>query len=160
MRRLGKGLYFSGSKGRSIIAMKLIVLAVGKIRSKPVSALASDYAGRLSHYNETRVIACRDERDMLARLKGGDFVVLLDAAGANRSSEELARLITDHRMRGTKRLVFMIGGPDGFGDELRGRADSTLSLSRMTFPHELAQAILLEQLYRACTIIKGEPYHK
>jgi 23S rRNA (pseudouridine1915-N3)-methyltransferase len=63
-------------------------------------------------------------------------------------------------MRGTKRMCFVIGGPEGSGPGVRSRADRSMSLSRMTFPHEFAQAILLEQLYRAFTIIRGEPYHK
>jgi len=140
--------------------MKLLVLPIGKIRSKPVSELAADYAERLSHYATLHVVPCRDEREALSNVKGGDFVVLLDAAGSELGSEELARFISGHQMRGTKRLVFVIGGPEGPKKETRARADHALSLSRMTFPHELAQAMLLEQLYRAYTIIKGEPYHK
>lgn len=140
--------------------MKIIVLPIGKIRSKPVSAIAADYAERLSHYATLHVIPCRDEREALSNVKSGDFVILLDASGSERSSDELAEFISGHQMRGTKRLLFFIGGPEGVKKEARARADHSLSLSRMTFPHELAQALLLEQLYRAYTILKGEPYHK
>lgn len=140
--------------------MKILVLPIGKIRSKPVSEIAADYAERLSHYATLHVIPCRDEREALSNVKAGDFVVLLDSGGSEQSSEELAKFISGHQMRGTKRLVFSIGGPEGPKREIRARADHTLSLSRMTFPHELAQALLLEQLYRAYTIIKGGPYHK
>jgi 23S rRNA (pseudouridine1915-N3)-methyltransferase len=140
--------------------MKILILPIGRIRSKPVAVLAADYAERLSHYATLHVIPCRDEREALSNVKAGDFVVLLDSGGSEQSSEELAKFISGHRMRGTKRLVFFIGGPEGIKKEVRARADHSLSLSRMTFPHELAQAILLEQLYRAHSIIKGEPYHK
>jgi 23S rRNA (pseudouridine1915-N3)-methyltransferase len=140
--------------------MKILILPIGKIRSKPVSELAADYAERLSHYTALHVLPCRDEREALAGLKAGDFLVLLDAKGAEQSSEELSEFISHHQMKGTKRIVFLIGGPEGVKGDARGRTDFTLSLSRMTFPHELAQAMLLEQLYRAFSILRGEPYHK
>ena len=140
--------------------MKIFILPIGKIRSKPVAEIAADYAERLSHYATLHVIPCRDEREALSNVKAGDFMVLMDAGGSEQSSEELAKFISSHQMRGTKRLVFFIGGPEGAKKEARARADLSLSLSRMTFPHELTQAVLLEQLYRAYTILKGEPYHK
>jgi len=148
-----------GAVGRGE-TMKLLVLPIGKIRSRPIAELAADYAERLGHYAGLHVIPCRDEAQLLSNLRPGDHVVLLDAGGRERSSEDLAKFLSDHRMRGTKRMCFIIGGPEGVEARSRSRADSSMSLSRMTFPHELAQAILLEQLYRAFTIIKGEPYHK
>ncbi len=140
--------------------MKVLILPIGKIRSKPVSAIAADYAERLSHYATLHVLPCRDEREAISNVKAGDFLVLMDAKGSEMSSEELADFISRHQMQGTKRMVFLIGGPEGVKRESRSRADLALSLSRMTFPHELTQAVLLEQLYRAFTILKGEPYHK
>jgi 23S rRNA (pseudouridine1915-N3)-methyltransferase len=140
--------------------VRIAVLPVGKIKSKPIAALADDYAARLSHYFSIELKPARDDRAVLERIEKGDFVVVLDASGIQMSSEELAKFLSEHQMRATKRLVFAIGGPDGVGDQLHKRASCTLSLSKMTFPHELAQAILFEQLYRAATILKGEPYHK
>jgi len=140
--------------------MKILILPIGKIRSKPVSEIAADYAERLSHYTTLHVLPCRDEREAVSNLKAGDFLVLMDAKGSEMSSEELADFISRRQMQGTKRMVFLIGGPEGVKRESRSRADLTLSLSRMTFPHELTQAVLLEQLYRAFTILKGGPYHK
>ena len=140
--------------------MKILILPIGKIRSKPVAEIAADYAERLGHYTGFHVLPCRDERELLSNVKAGDHLILLDAGGGGMSSEGLAKFVSDHRMRGTKRLIFAIGGPDGVRGDVRSRANRTLGLSPMTLPHELTQAILLEQLYRAFTIIKGEPYHK
>lgn len=140
--------------------MKVLVLPIGKMRSRPLSELAADYAKRLSHYLSLELSACRDERALLAKLEPADCVVLLDQRGEQVSSEELAGFIAGHQQRGTKRLLFCIGGPDGFGPEVLSRASMRLGLSRMTFPHEVAQVLLLEQLYRGCSILKGEPYHK
>jgi len=140
--------------------MKILVLPIGKIRSRPISEVAADYAKRLSHYVQSQVVPCRDEAEAMANLKPGDLFIVMDSQGKEKSSEDLAGFLSDHQMRGTKRLCFFVGGPDGIGKEVRGRADLAVSLSCMTFPHELAQVMLLEQLYRAFTILKGEPYHK
>ncbi len=140
--------------------MKVVVLAIGRIRSKPAAALASDYASRLVHYLPFELVTCRDDRQALSKLESNDLLILLDPRGEEKSSEQLAFFLAEHQQRGMKRLFLFIGGPDGPGDEVRARAQGMLSLSRMTFPHELAQVLLLEQLYRACTIIKREPYHK
>ena len=140
--------------------MKLLVLAIGKIKSKPLAELAADYAARLGHYVTFENVACRDEAAALAKLTPADRFVVLDAKGKQYASEGLAALLAEHQGRGTKRLVFFIGGPEGVGEKVCARAHEFLSLSKMTLPHELAQVVLLEQLYRAMTILKGEPYHK
>lgn len=140
--------------------MKILILPIGRIRTAAISEIAADYAKRLKHYTSFDIIPCRDDREALSSVKEGDLFVMLDAKGSEQSSEGLAKFLSDHQMRGTKRLVFFIGGPEGPGEAVRKRSNINLSLSRMTFPHELAQAILLEQLYRAFTILKGEPYHK
>ncbi len=140
--------------------MKLVILPIGKIRSRPIAELASQYARRLAHYLPIEEIVCKDDRQALSKLEPGDFLVLLDSRGGQMSSEQLAEFIRRHQMRGTKRMAFFIGGPDGAGQEIRARAGLALGLSLMTFPHELAQVMILEQLYRACSILKGEPYHK
>ena len=84
---------------------------------------------------------------------------MLDSRGKQLSSEELAQLIETHQTRGTQQLLFAVGGADGFSAEARKAAALQLSLGKMTLPHELARVILLEQLYRAFTILKGHPYH-
>lgn len=140
--------------------MRLVLLTIGRIKSKPVADIAADYAGRLSHYLPFSIKECRDEAQLLAKLERTDHLVALDVLGDQMSSEALSDFISKHQMRGTKRLVLAIGGPEGFNDDVMARADYKLSLSKMTFPHEFVHAIILEQLYRACTILKGEPYHK
>ncbi len=140
--------------------MKLVLLPIGKIKSKAIASITADYAKRLSHYIPFEIKACKDEAQLLAKLERTDHLVALDGRGHQMSSAVLSEFISKHQMRGTKRLVLAIGGPEGFTDDVMARADYKLSLSKMTFPHELVQAIILEQLYRACTILKGEPYHK
>ncbi|MFH1829550.1 MAG: 23S rRNA (pseudouridine(1915)-N(3))-methyltransferase RlmH [Pseudomonadota bacterium] len=140
--------------------MKILLLPIGKIKSKAVAAICADYAKRLNHYIPFEIKECKDEAQLLERLESSDHFVALDERGDQLNSEALSGFISKHQMRGTKRLVFAIGGPEGFTNDVLKRADYRLSLSGMTFPHELVQAIILEQLYRACTILKGEPYHK
>lgn len=140
--------------------MKVDILAIGKLKSPPVQELVGDYASRLGHYLWVEVHACRDQKQALAKVQPGAFFVLLDEHGEQLTSKELANFIANHQNKGTKRMAFYVGGPEGVDQEVRKRADFRLSLSRMTFPHEMIQAILLEQLYRGCSILKGEPYHK
>ena len=140
--------------------MKILLLAVGKPRSRPVREIVEDYCGRIRHYLPFEAASCRDDDAALAALSSRDFLVALDERGEQKGSEELARFISCHQSRGTKRMVFFIGGQDGMGDGVRRRADLLLGLSRMTFPHEIAQALIAEQIYRACSIIRGEPYHR
>ncbi len=151
--------------------MKTVVMTFGKLRSRELAAVAADYARRLARYSPAEVVELRDERgeDAAARrkeagrledsLRPGDFVVLLDERGKELSSRELAALISERARSATGRLVFLVGGPFGVADEVRTRARQVLSLSRMTLPHELARVVLLEQLYRAWTILRGEKYH-
>lgn len=151
--------------------MKTVVMAFGKLRSRELAAVAADYAKRLARYSPAEVVELRDERgeDASARrkeagrledaLRPGDFVVLLDERGKELSSRELAALISERARSAAGRLVFLVGGPFGVADEVRARARQVLSLSRMTLPHELARVVLLEQLYRAWTILRGEKYH-
>ena len=140
--------------------MKIKLIAIGKIKSNHFLTAASDYTQRLSHYLPIEIFAARDERHALTKIGANDHLIACDKDGAEYSSEELSEFLDNHRSRGTKRLVFFVGGAAGIGEPIRKRANELLSFSRMTFPHELAQVILLEQIYRACTILKGEPYHK
>ena len=140
--------------------MKILLLAIGKPRSKPIQALVDDYAARLAHYLPFEIAACRDDAVALAKIGPQDHLVVLDERGKQLGSAELAALLAEHGRRGTKRMVFFIGGPDGVGAAMKRRANLVLGLSKMTFPHELVQAILAEQLYRACSINRGEPYHR
>ena len=140
--------------------MKILLFAIGKPRSKPIQALVDDYTSRLSHYLSFEISSCRDDAQALAKIDPLDFLVVLDERGKEKSSTELASFLAEHQSRGTKRMIFFIGGPDGVGAAMRGRANLVLGLSRMTFPHELVQVIIAEQLYRACSINRNEPYHR
>ena len=144
--------------------MKLTVAWIGKTRNAAVQSLADDYLKRLKQYSEADGVSLKDESALL-KLCGRDsrsarrWLVLLDSRGKQLSSEELAQFIRRHQESNPLPLVFAVGAADGFSDEVRGQADFVLSLGRMTLAHELARVVLLEQLYRAFTILKGHPYH-
>ena len=108
------------------------------------------------------VDAARDKEGaaILAALPSRAHVILLAIEGKERSSEELSARLDDLMLRGSSDIAFVIGGSDGVSDEVRARADEMLSFGRITLPHNLARVVLLEQIYRACKISRGEPYHK
>ncbi len=101
----------------------------------------------------------KEGEKILSQIDAGDFVILLDEKGGQLSSIEFAGLIEKKMAEGKKNIIFVIGGPYGFHEKVRQRAQMTLSLSKMTLSHQIARLIFMEQLYRAITIIKGEPYH-
>lgn len=164
---------------RERFGMNIAVISVGKLREKPFRQMADEYLKRLSRFvrveeielpdlperdgaspAEERQIRTREGENMLQRLKPGDRVIAMTIPGKQRSSEELAGEIREAKLRGTGRLVFLIGGSLGLGANALRRADAEMSMSRMTFPHQLAKVMLLEQLYRAEKINAGERYHK
>lgn len=155
--------------------MKIQLIAVGNMREAPLRELAERYACRIPHYMpfETVVIpdaaatknATEESRKLkegdaiMSKIAGGDFVVLLDERGRQLTSRELAEFIERKTSTLSRNLVFVIGGPYGFPQQLYERANMTLGLSKMTFTHEMARVLALEQIYRAMTILRGEPYH-
>lgn len=140
--------------------MKLTVITIGRTKTSYYREGAEDYIARLKHYTPFELIAVKDDKQALAKINPTDHLIVCDKEGRQHTSEDVAGLIDWHRMNVTKRMVFFIGGPDGVSDEMKERASEWMSFSKMTFPHELALVMLLEQLYRAHTILKGEPYHK
>lgn len=154
--------------------MKTLLLLIGKTQNKHFVAGISDYTERISHYMpfEIKVIpdlknaknlseAQQKEKEgelILKELQESDTVVLLDEHGKELRSIEYADWL-ERKQATTRRLVFIIGGPYGFSPAVYQRANDKLSLSKMTFSHQMVRLIFTEQLYRACTIIKGEPYH-
>jgi len=143
--------------------MKIKVAWIGKTKEPAIQALTDDYLKRLSRYAEIAGLALKDEAAVLAlargeRQKERHKLVLLDSRGKQLSSEELAKLLEREQVQSLP-LLFAIGGADGFSEEARQEAGFVLSLGRMTLPHELARVVLLEQLYRAFTILKNHPYH-
>jgi len=128
--------------------MKLRIIAVGKIKSRSIQNLVDEYLSRLVHYLPTEIVVVKDDARALSKLEPTDHLIVLDERGQQRSSVELSELLSDHQGRGTKTIVLFIGGEDGVGSEVKARANMLLGLSKMTFPHELVQAMLLEQLYQ------------
>jgi 23S rRNA (pseudouridine1915-N3)-methyltransferase len=142
--------------------VKLRVAWIGKTKEAAIQSLTSEYIKRIGRYIPTEAHELRSEAALLQMVAGErtkPFVVLLDSRGKQMSSEELAAFLRDHQDRGTQTLLLAVGAADGFSDEARKAATFTLSLGKMTLAHELARVVLLEQVYRAFTIIKGHPYH-
>ena len=155
--------------------MTVELIVIGKTDSKEIAALVEMYARRVNFYCKFAVTALPDVRNtrnltvkqqrtaegeaILRQTTDGDYVVLLDERGEEMRSVEFAYWLQKRMNRGVKRLVLVIGGPYGFSDEVYRRADAKLSLSRMTFSHQIVRAIFAEQIYRAFTILNNEPYH-
>ena len=140
--------------------MKLTIAWVGKTKEAATAALTAEYAKRIARYVPTDAFEARDEKAVLERAaKDRATLVLLDGRGKQMSSEELAAFVGKHQDSGTQRLMFAIGPADGWSEAARAKAAFTLSLGKMTLAHELARVVLLEQVYRAWTILKGHPYH-
>ena len=139
--------------------MKLQVAWIGKTKEKAIQSLTLEYLKRLTRYAPTESFEFSNEPALLKHVERGAWFVALDSGGKQMSSEELAQFLADHQNRGTQSLLFAIGPANGWSDETLQHSSSRLSLGRMTLPHELARVVLLEQLYRAFTILKGHPYH-
>ncbi len=145
--------------------MKLKIAWIGRTKEPGIQALTDEYVKRLAHFAQVEGIALKDEAALL-KIAGRNsskaprqFLVLLDSGGKQLSSEDLAKFLGDHQDRNPVPLLFAVGPADGFSQEARQKPDLLLSLGRMTLAHELARVVLLEQLYRAFTILKGHPYH-
>ena len=155
--------------------MNVELIVVGKTDSREVEALVEMYAKRVNHYCKfsiTTIADVRNTRNMAAsrqkQLEGeaimkliteGDYVVLMDERGQQYTSMEYAQWLQKRMLSGVKRLALVIGGPYGFSEEVYARANQKISLSKMTFSHQIVRAIFAEQLYRAFTILNNEPYH-
>ena len=143
--------------------MKIKVAWIGKTKEPAFQSLTDEYLKRLSRHADVEGITLKDEAGLL-KLCARDArprhtLVLLDGKGEQFSSEELAKFLGDYQDRNTLPLLFGLGGADGFTDQARQAAAQVLSLGNMTLAHELARVVLLEQLYRAFTILRGHPYH-
>jgi 23S rRNA (pseudouridine1915-N3)-methyltransferase len=141
-------------------------LWVGKTKDKNWRALQDEYFARLAHFVRCETLELKDSgkenegKLILDKLNQSTFVCLLDVKGRSVSSHDLAQNIENWQNRGLKEITFVIGGAEGVASEVVERADYSLSLSFLTFTHEMARVVMLEQLYRAFTIIKGFPYQK
>lgn len=159
--------------------MKISILTVGKIKEKYLRDAIAEYSKRLSRYCKLEIIEVADEKTpdnasetvedsirskegerLLKYIKDEAFVITLEIAGEQLTSEKFAEKINNLGIRGTSHIQFVIGGSIGLGKEILKRSDYALSFSKMTFPHQLMRVSLLEQIYRSYRIISGEPYHK
>ena len=138
--------------------MKIKIVWIGKTKEPAIQSLTDEYLKRLARYADTEGIALKDEAALL-KGRGRDTLVLLDSRGKQLSSEEFAEFLGNHQDRNPLPLRFAVGPANGFTAETRQEASLLLSLGKMTLAHELARVVLLEQLYRAFTILKGHPYH-
>lgn len=155
--------------------MKIHLIAVGRTADPRLQSLIADYVDRLEHYvpfrleiipelKNTKSISTEQQRQregmlILKSLQDGDHVILLDEKGKELRSVEFAASLERLQQAAARRLVFVIGGPYGFSEEVYRRASGKLSLSRMTFSHQMVRLFFVEQCYRAMTILKGQPYH-
>jgi len=155
--------------------MKIILLQIGKTSDKFVRDGVEEYSGRIRKYSGFEIITLPDLKNTKnmpvaeQKLKEGkklskmlsteDYVILLDEKGKELSTIEFSELLKKILMLARKRVVFVVGGPYGFSSEVYNRSDLKLSLSRMTFSHQLVRLLFTEQLYRVFSVIKGDPYH-
>lgn len=155
--------------------MKIVLLVIGKTDSKYFIEAFNEYEKRLIHYipfelqvipdiKNTKSISEEQQKDkegelIKKKLQPGDYIVLLDDKGKEFTSIKFADYIEKKMYAVSKRLIFIVGGPYGFSKEIYDMANEQLTLSRMTFSHQMIRVIFIEQLYRAMTIINNEPYH-
>ncbi|MFZ5646853.1 MAG: 23S rRNA (pseudouridine(1915)-N(3))-methyltransferase RlmH [Bacillota bacterium] len=159
--------------------MHITVLSVGRLKEKYLQEAQKEYLKRLSAYARVNIVEVSDdpvregisggmeeiikskEAERLSRhIQSGDFVVALDREGGQMTSEELSVFISDLALSGKSSVTFIIGGTLGLSEKLLQSAHRRLSFSKMTFPHQLMRIILLEQVFRAFKIVRGEPYHR
>ena len=147
--------------------MKIKIAWIGKTKEPAIASLTEEYLKRISRYVHVEGIALLDEPALLemtrrsAEMKSGSksTLALMDSRGKEFSSEQFAKFLGDYQDRNPLPLVIAVGGADGFNDAARAAAQHILSLGKMTLAHDLARVVLLEQVYRAFTIVKGHPYH-
>jgi 23S rRNA (pseudouridine1915-N3)-methyltransferase len=156
--------------------MKISLIQVGKTAHSYLLEGIGDYQNRMKHYcnfelitlTQTKAIQGSNNKEMtkkadsnliLGKINPADFVILLDENGKEFNSVGFADYLNQHQIKSTKHLVFIIGGAFGFSDELYARSNAKISLSKLTFSHQMVRLFFMEQLYRAFTIIKGESYH-
>ena len=154
--------------------MKILLITIGDNEDKYLATGFGLYAKRLQHYASFEMVTISSQKnksnskeaamqgeakEVQKKITPSDLVILLDEKGKEYSSVEFAKQIQKYLNMPGKKMVFIIGGPYGFAPEIKERANQTISLSKMTFNHQMARLFFLEQLYRAMTILKGEPYH-
>ena len=159
--------------------MKITLISVGKIKEKYLKDAINEYSKRLTKYCNLKFIEVNDEKapdnlsekeeliiknkegnKILEKIKDQQYVIALDLKGKQRTSEDFSKEMENLSIYGNSNIVFVIGGSLGLSDDVIKRSNDQISFSEMTFPHQLMKVILIEQIYRAYRIVKGEPYHK
>lgn len=141
--------------------MRIKIFTVGKFSLKPAVGLAQEYLSRLRHYFLVEMVAVKSAEDILRKEKNpSEEWILLEEKGKIFSSTEFAKWLENKQLHSVKSLSFFVGPAQGWPVAVKKKADGFFSLSSLTLQHELALVVLLEQIYRAGTILKGEPYHK
>lgn len=138
--------------------MKLVILAAGKLKEKEVRAIADDYLKRIRRYVKCDEIEVKSAKDLAGAVPSGALVVAMEVEGDAVTSTELSKRVERWSSTGKGVVAFIIGGAEGIPKELSKSAVARLSLSKLTLPHRLARVLLLEQLYRSLSILRGEPY--
>ncbi len=138
--------------------MKLVVVAAGKLKEREVRAIADDYLGRIRRFVKCEEIEVKSAKDLASAVPSGAYVVALEVDGDVVTSSELSRRVERWGSTGKGVVAFVIGGAEGIPQPLSSSAQARLSLSKLTLPHRLARVLLLEQLYRSLSILRGEPY--
>jgi 23S rRNA (pseudouridine1915-N3)-methyltransferase len=147
------------------VKLKIAWIKSGKTKEPAIVSLTDEYLKRISRNAQVEGIPVRDEADLLAKFgalakaREKSTLVLMDSRGKEFTSEQFAKYLGDYQDRNPLPLVIAIGGADGFGPDAKSAAQNVISLGKMTLAHELARVVLLEQVYRAFTILKGHPYH-
>jgi 23S rRNA (pseudouridine1915-N3)-methyltransferase len=147
--------------------MKIKIAWIGKTKESAIQALTDEYLKRISRYAQIESVSLKDEAALLelcgrsakSKVAAKSTLVLMDSCGKEFSSEAFAKFLGNYQDNNPLPLVLAIGGADGFSPEIKSVAQHTISLGKMTLAHELARVVLLEQVYRAFTILKGHPYH-
>ena len=155
--------------------MKISLLMVGKTTNTSLINLQDEYQNRLKHYisfesviipelKNTKNLSIAEQQEkeadlILKQIEAQDDVILLDEKGKQFTSVGFSKFLSKKMLTSTKRTIFVVGGPYGFSERIYSRANNLVSLSEMTFSHQMIRLIFLEQLYRAMTILRGEPYH-
>ena len=163
MKILATNSFDHRPRSRLNLSVRLTVAWIGKAKEPAIHALTDEYLGRLRRYADVEGLTLKDEAALLKlcarEARPRHALVLLDARGKQFSSEEFASWLKDYQERNSMPLLFGIGPADGFTNEAHKSAAMVLSLGKMTLVHEIARVVLLEQIYRAFTILKGHPYH-
>lgn len=140
--------------------MKILVRAVGKMRDRRMEDLCREYLERVKRHLPVEVQEVADDAALAASVGPGSEIIALDPSGEGWTTEVFTKYLEKHMLHGTRALVFLIGGAEGFGDATRAAAHRRVSLSPLTLPHRLARVLLCEQLYRCVSRLRGEPYDK